>query len=108
MLSYSNRAGEVQVELKSQRQAWEEENRKVLIQFHGCVYSLCAVGIMPLHICFLLQASFICRVCDFVEELNSECLSGKLVENRTEKPLITRNIHRLANHLVERHSLFQR
>jgi hypothetical protein len=75
VLGYSNRAGEVQVELKSQRRAWEKEDRKALIQFHGCLYSLCVVGIMPLHICFLLHASFICRVCDFMEELKSECLS---------------------------------
>jgi hypothetical protein len=63
----------VQVELKSQRRTWEKEDRKVLIKFHGCVYSLCVVGIMPLHICFLLHASFICCVCDFMEELKSEC-----------------------------------
>ena len=75
MLGYSNHAGEEQVELKSQRRAWEKEDRKALIQFHGCVYSLCAIGIMPLHICFLLRISFICCVCDFMEELKSECLS---------------------------------
>jgi hypothetical protein len=73
VLGYSNRAGGEQVELKSQRRAWRKEDRKALIQFHGCLYSLCVVGIMPLHICFLLHASFICRVCDFMEELKSEC-----------------------------------
>jgi hypothetical protein len=75
VLGYSNRTGEEQAELKSQRQAWERENRKALIQFHGCVYPLCVVGIMPLHSCFLLRISFICCVCDFMEELKSECLS---------------------------------
>jgi hypothetical protein len=75
VLGYSNHAGEEQVELKSQRRAWEKEDRKALIQFYGSVYSLCVVGIMPLHICFLLRISFICCVCDFMEELKSECLS---------------------------------
>jgi hypothetical protein len=72
VLSYSNRAGEVQVELKSQSQAWEEKNRRAVVKFHGLVYFLCVVGIMPLHICFLLRTSFICCVCDLMEELNPE------------------------------------
>jgi hypothetical protein len=71
VLSYSNRAGEAQVELKSQRQAWEEKNMRVVVKFHKHVYFLCVVGIIPLHNCFLLLTSFICRVCDFMEELNS-------------------------------------
>jgi hypothetical protein len=63
--------------LKTQRQAWEEENRKALIQIHGCVYSLCVVSIMPLHIFFLLRSSFICCVCGFMEELKPEGLGRK-------------------------------
>jgi hypothetical protein len=69
---YSDRAGEVQVELKTQRQAGEEENREALIQSHGRVYFLCAIGIVPLHIGFRLLTSFICCVCNFMEELNPE------------------------------------
>jgi hypothetical protein len=68
----SGRAGEVQVESKTQRRTWEKENREALIQFHGRVYFLCVVGTVPLHIGFLLLTSFICCVCNFMEELKTE------------------------------------
>lgn len=35
-------------------------------------------------------------------------LSGKWVEDRTKKSPVARNSRRLADHLVERHSLFRR
>ena len=72
MLSYSNCAGKVQDKLKSQGKAWEGKDRRAVVKFHEHVYFLCVVGIVPLHICFLLLTSFICHVCDFMEELTSE------------------------------------